>query len=164
MIAPALSIPRPARWATWLVFVALSNGIVIFSSLATGVSSAYHRLAMPSWAPPSWVLAPVWITLSTLVGTATYFVWSQTDGSLRRRALGAFGVQLALGALWISLFFGLAQPGLALVVVLAYWFAVAAVLSVYGLLVPVAGWLVAPLWLWVSYLAALDATTWWVAR
>jgi tryptophan-rich sensory protein len=147
-----------------MAFVALSNGVVIFSSLVAGEPSAYARLAMPSWAPPSWVLAPVWITLYTLVGTATYFVWSQTDGLLRRRALGTFGVQLGLGALWISLFFGLAQPGLALVVMIAYWFAVAAVVSVYALLVPVAGWLVAPLWLWISYLAALDATTWWVAR
>lgn len=146
-----------------MAFVALSIGVVIFSSLAGGPST-YARLAMPSWAPPSWVLAPVWITLYSLAGTATYLMWSQTDGLLRRRALATFGVQLGLGALWILLFFGLAQPGLALVVVIAYWFAVAAVVSVYGLLVPVAGWLVAPLWVWVSYLGALDATTWWVAR
>jgi tryptophan-rich sensory protein len=147
-----------------MAFVALSNGAVIFSSLGAGGASAYERLAMPSWALPSWALAPVWITLNTLVGTATYFIWSQTEGLLRRRILAIFGIQLGLGALWILLFFGLAQPGFALVVVIAYWFAVAAVVSVYGLLVPVAGWLVAPLWLWVSYLAALDTTTWWVAR
>jgi tryptophan-rich sensory protein len=147
-----------------MAFVALSNGVVIFCSLAGGEPSAYARLAMPSWALPSWALVPVLITFHTLVGTATYFVWSQTDGILRRRVLATFGVMLGLGALWTALFFGLAQPGFALVVMIAYWFAVAAVVSVYGLLVPTAGWLVAPLWIWVSYLAALDAMTWWVAR
>ena len=164
MIAPALPLPRTTRWVSWLAFVALCNGVGLLSSLASDEATVYAQLAKPSWAPPTWLFAPVWVTLYTLMGTATYLIWSYTGGSLRSRALGIFGVQLALNALWTPIFFGLQQFGLALFVILVYWLGVAATVSVYGLLVPLAGWLVVPLWLWVTFATALNAAIWWLAR
>lgn len=164
MIAPALPLPRTARWVGWLAFVVLCNGVGLLSSLAVDEPALYAQLAKPSWAPPTWLFAPVWLMLYTLMGTATYLVWSHTTGSLRNRALAIFGVQLALNALWTPIFFGAHQFGIALVVIIAYWISVAATVSVYGLLVPVAGWMVVPLWIWVSYATALNAAIWWLAR
>jgi translocator protein len=155
------SIPR---WVAWLGFVLLCNGAGYLSSLAARESAIYERLVRPDWAPPGWVFGPVWTALYTLMGTATYLIWSRCSGRARRTALVVFGVQLALNMMWTPVFFGLERYGLAAVVIACVLAAVTAMLVVYVRRVRLAGVLIAPLWLWVAFASALNVAIWWLNR
>lgn len=151
-------------WLAWLGFVVLCNLAGYLSSLPGAERVVYARLAQPAWAPPAWVFAPVWITLYTLMGTATYLVWQRSTGRPRRVAMIAFAVQLAVNVAWSPVFFGLQQRGAALVIIGMVLAAVTAMMVVYGRLVRLAGVLIAPLWLWVGFASALNAAIWWLNR
>jgi tryptophan-rich sensory protein len=72
----------------------------------------------------------------------------------------AFAVQLALNVAWSPVFFGLQQYGLA-VIVIAFVVASVAVMGVlYYRCVKLAGLLIVPLLLWVSFATALNAAVW----
>jgi translocator protein len=148
------------HWLAWLGFVILCNGVGFLSSLAGAPSAVYKLLVQPSWAPPSWVFAPAWTTLYTLMGTATYLVWKHCRGAARRDAMIVFGVQLALNAAWTPVFFGLERYGLAVIVIAFVLAAVTAMLVVYWRRVRLAGALLIPLWLWVAFATALNAAIW----
>jgi len=64
--------------------VAVSQLAGVTGSLVTD-PSFYGELARPSWAPPPWLFAPVWVTLYTLMGVAAWLVWRTGPG--RRDAL-----------------------------------------------------------------------------
>jgi benzodiazapine receptor len=140
--------------------VALCNLTGFVSSLFGTEQTFYAALTKPSFAPPSWVFAPAWTTLYTLMGTATYLVWRRCAGAIRRRAMGVFAVQLALNAAWTPVFFGLHEIGAAFLLIIANWIAVGAMGLVYYRRVPLAGALIVPLWLWVTYATVLNGAIW----
>lgn len=37
----------------------------------------YQKVKRPKWSPPSWAFGPVWTTLYTLMGIASWFVWKE---------------------------------------------------------------------------------------
>jgi tryptophan-rich sensory protein len=152
------------QWLVWLAFVVLCNGAGFLSSLAGTDASLYQRLAQPSWAPPSWLFAPVWISLYTLMATATFLVWRQCRGTARRNAMIVFAVQLALNVMWTPVFFGLHRYGLAVVVIALVLVSVTAMLVVYARHVRGAGLMLVPLWLWVAFATALNASIWLLNR
>lgn len=168
MTSSALSLP-PSRTAVpgvvvWLGFVALCLGAGFLSSLAGTEGALYERLVRPAWAPPGWVFAPVWTTLYVLMGTATYLVWRRCTGPVRRRAMVAFGIQLALNVAWTPVFFGLERYGLAVVVIAGVLAAVTVMMVRYARASRLAGALVVPLWLWVGFASALNVAIWWLNR
>jgi len=77
-----------------------------------------------------------------------------------RGALGWFGLQLALNAAWSFAFFGARSPGLGLVVIGVLWAALAWTTDRFFRLHAVAGALLIPYLLWVSYAAALNGGIW----
>lgn len=162
------TMPRPRTAVphviVWLGFVVLCNGAGFLSSLPAAESSIYGELVRPSWAPPGWVFAPVWTTLYTLMGTATYLIWRRCHGTDRRDALIAFAVQLALNVAWSPVFFGLQRYGLALIVIIGVLASVAVMMVMYARRVRLAGALIAPLFLWVGFATALNAAIWWLNR
>lgn len=148
------------QFLVWLGFVVLCNALGFLSSLPGDEKDVYGALVQPSWAPPSWVFAPVWTTLYTLMGTATYLVWRRCEGRARRDAMIAFAIQLALNVAWSPVFFGLQQYGIA-VIVIAFVLASVTVMGImYARCVRLAGLLIVPLFLWVAFATALNAAVW----
>jgi translocator protein len=154
-----------ASWLAWLGWVVLCNAVGLLSAALVGSeTSLYASLERPSFAPPSWIFGPVWTALYTLMGTATYLVWRRCTGEARRSALLVFGVQLALNAAWTPVFFGLERIFAAFLLIIANWLAVSAMTIVYFRRVPLAGALLVPLWLWVSFATVLNGAIWWLNR
>ena len=120
----------------------------------------YPTIAKPSWTPPEWVFGPVWTLLYTMMGAAAWVVWSGKGFSGARGALGLFGVQLALNALWSVIFFGLRMPGAALLEIVALWGAVIATTAAFFRHSALAGWLLVPYLLWLTFAAALNFAIW----
>ncbi len=132
---------------------------------ARGVSTWYPTLVKPSFNPPAWVFGPVWTVLYIMMGVAAFLVWSRgVDTEGVKAALTAFAIQLALNGLWSILFFGMQQPGWALVEILVLWTAIGATVWLFWRVAPAAGVLLLPYWAWVSFASILNASLWWLNR
>lgn len=152
------------RVFSWLGFVLLCNGAGVASALLGTDASTYQHLVRPGWAPPSWLFGPVWISLYTLMGTATYLVWQATRGRARRKAMIVFAVQLGLNMAWSPVFFRLHRYGLAVIVIAGVLASVTVMAIVYARRARLAGALIIPLWIWVAFASALNVSIWWLNR
>lgn len=150
-----------------VISVALPLAVGGLSGYATarGVSTWYPTLVKPSFNPPAWVFGPVWTVLYIVMGVAAFLVWRgglDVDGV--RIALTIFAVQLALNGLWSILFFGMHAPGLALVEIILLWIAIGTTTLLFWRVSPIAGALLLPYWMWVSFATVLNASLWWLNR
>ena len=127
------------------------------SALLSGnTGDMWTSLRQPPLAPPGWLFPVAWTILYVLMGVASYLV-SESSSPLRVTALRLYWLHLLLNFLWSPIFFGCGMPTLALVVILALWvvlgFTVLAFLRVNRL----AGWLMVPVLLWVTFAVYLNA-------
>lgn len=124
------------------------------------VTTWYPMLTKPVWMPPGWVFGPVWTALYVLMAVAAGLVWRERARSAVASALFLYGVQLALNVLWSALFFGLRSPGAGLIGIVGLWAAIGGTLVAFWRIRRLAGWLLVPYLLWVSYAAGLNWTLW----
>lgn len=120
----------------------------------------YAALEKPAFTPPAWLFGPVWTLLYAAMGVAAWLVWRTRGFSGAGGALALFFTQLALNALWTVLFFGLRAPGLALAEILVLSLAIGATTIAFWRHHPLAGALLVPYWLWVTFAAALNLRIW----
>jgi translocator protein len=119
----------------------------------------YDSLSKPAFTPPGFVFPPVWTALYTLMGLARFIVRRQAPAA-SRRALIAWNVQLALNALWPIVFFTARRPGWGFIELLLLWIAVLITVVWFLRLSRLAGGLLIPYLLWVSFAGALNFTIW----
>ena len=144
--------------AGWLVASFIAAAIGAAASIQAG--AFYARLVRPDWAPPANVFGPVWTVLYILMGLAAWLVWREGGFRARRLALGLFLVQLAVNALWSWLFFGWHLGALAFADIVLLWGLLVATLVAFWRVRPVAGALLVPYLLWVSFATALSYSVW----
>ena len=144
--------------AGWLAvsFAAATLGAIA----SVDAKSFYGQLTQPAWAPPAWVFGPVWTTLYALMAIAAWLVWREGGFRAHARALTLFLVQLAANALWSWLFFAWHRGGTAFAEVLVLWLLIVATLAAFWRVRALAGALLVPYLLWVSFASALTYTTW----
>lgn len=126
-------------------------------ALATGpaVINWYPGLSKPFFSPPDWVFAPVWTGLYILMGAAAYLVWREKN-KLVSPAMSWYWIQLALNATWSLFFFGLKNPLLALVEIVALWLSIFITIRKFSFVSKLAAMLMFPYLAWVSFAAILN--------
>ena len=140
-----------------LCFVTSATGALA----SVNARSFYAELARPVWAPPGWLFGPVWTLLFLTMAVAAWLVWRVPQSSRSRSvALGLFVVQLAANALWSWLFFAWRLGGAAFAEVLLLWLLIAFTVAAFWRVRPVAGMLLVPYLLWVTFAAALNFALW----
>lgn len=147
--------------------VVLCQAVGMVGSLFTAPSipTWYAALNKPAFNPPSWLFAPVWITLYTLMGIALFLVWRRGwEKPAVRSAIGLFALQLLLNALWSPLFFGLHWLLPALVEIVLLWIFILLTMRRFRKLSPPAAWLLLPYLAWVSFAVVLNFSLWWLNR
>ncbi len=144
-------------WLALAISVLLVAAVAFFGSRFVP-GPWYEALAKPAWNPPNWLFGPAWTTLYALMALAAWKVWI----AVRRidLALVLYGLQLLLNALWSWLFFGLQRIDLALAEILALWLLVLATLVLFWRRDRLAGMLMIPYLLWLSFAAALNLAIW----
>jgi len=142
----------------WLLlsFAAAAIGAVA----SAHAPSFYADLVRPDWAPPAWLFGPVWTLLYALQGIAAWLVWRARGFEGAAAPLGLFVVQLGANALWSWIFFAWHRGMLAFVDVIVLWLLILVTTLAFGRVRPVAGMLMVPYLLWVSFAAALNFTVW----
>ena len=144
--------------AGWILVSFVAAAIGGAASIRAG--SFYAQLVRPDWAPPSSVFGPVWTTLYALMGIAAWLVWRMGGFRAASGALTLFLVQLALNALWTWMFFAWQRGALAFADILVLWVLIVATLFAFWRMRPLAGALLIPYLLWVSFAAALNYVLW----
>ena len=142
-----------------LAFVLLSllvGGAATFIT-EPSIPTWYAALNKPGFNPPDWVFAPVWTTLYVLMGVAAARVWKLTGFGI---AVQAWAAQLALNFCWSAIFFSLHLIGAALLEMAALWLAVLATLLLFIRRDQIAGLLMLPYLLWVTFAFALNLAIW----
>ncbi len=125
-----------------------------------GPGDWYKGIVKPSWTPPGWVFGPAWTLLYLLIGISGYLAWESSDGAQRNLAFAVFGVQLLLNALWSWIFFGLHQPGLALLEIVTLLAVIVLNIVLFLPISRAAGLVLIPYALWVSFATALNFSIW----
>lgn len=142
----------------WLLLGFTAAAISAVASVQA--ATFYRQLAQPPWAPPSSLFGPVWSGLYALMGIAAWLVWREGGWCRQRGALTLFVIQLAVNALWSWLFFAWHRGGTAFAEVLMLWLLIVATLAAFWRVRALAGALLVPYLLWVSFASALTYTTW----
>jgi tryptophan-rich sensory protein len=120
----------------------------------------YASLEKPAWNPPSSIFAPVWTCLYILMALAVWLVWIQARHPGRIHAVAVFIMQLVLNGLWSYLFFGLNRPGMAFLEIIIMWGAILVTIVMFWKIRPLAGILLMPYLLWVSFASVLNHQLW----
>lgn len=142
----------------WLTACAMAAAIGAAATAQAG--SFYTELVRPEWAPPPTVFGPVWTVLYAMMAVAAWRVWRTEGFGGARAALTLFIAQLAANALWSWLFFAWQRGALAFAEIMLLWLLVAATMVAFWKIRPVAGALLIPYLLWVSFAAALNFSLW----
>jgi tryptophan-rich sensory protein len=127
---------------------------------ASSVSEWYPTLNKPSFNPPNWVFGPVWTTLYVMMGVAAWRVWRAADRETARRPLAVFALQLAFNLGWSVAFFGLRDPGLAVVVILVLDLLVLSTVLLFRRIDGLAALLLVPYFGWIAFATILNIAIW----
>lgn len=142
-------------------------GICFFTAwlgaqVSPGVASGdwYQSINKPQWNPPTWIFGPVWTLLYAMMGTAAWLIWKKAGFGGAKIALTLFFVQLFLNGLWSQIFFGQQELGWAFAEIIILWAAIILTTIYFFRQSRIAGWLMIPYILWVTFAGWLNYTIW----
>ena len=129
----------------------------IAALLTGGGMDAFESLSKPPLSPPGWLFPLVWTILYILMGFASYLVLvSGADRLDIPYAMLLYAVQLAFNFLWPLFFFGLSAYLFAFVWLLVFWLLIIAAVIFFFRISRVAGYLLIPYILWVTFAGYLN--------
>ena len=146
-----------------LFFLILCFGVAwTGAQVSPGIASSewYDQLNKPDWNPPGWLFGPVWTTLYIMMAFAAWRIWRRLGFAGGKKELSLFGIQLFLNGLWSQLFFNAQNPGLAFIEIIVLLAAIIATSVSFYRRDRLAGWLMVPYILWVSFATVLNGTIW----
>ena len=157
---PVNQAPANTMWGLlgWLVLCFV--GAAIGGLASSNAGGFYGQLVQPGWAPPAWLFGPVWTVLYAMMGVAAWLVWKEQGWRKARIALSMFVVQLAANALWTWLFFVWHWGAVASVEIVLLWVLIASTAWMFWRIRSLAGALLLPYLLWVSFATALCFSMW----
>lgn len=150
-----INIPK----LVFYIGICLGAGFLGSFFTVSAIPTWYATLNKPSFSPPNWVFGPVWTILYVLMGISLYLVWQKRNPSTSVRTKGAptvFWIQLFLNAAWSIIFFGMKNPILALVDIIALWVTIVLTIKSFNRINKLAGSLLIPYLLWVSFATLLN--------
>lgn len=147
------------------VFISVVICLVIgyLSSIVTqsSVNDWYTTLNKPSFNPPNWLFAPVWTVLYILMGISAGWVWAKGfHHKWVKTGLYHFGFQLLLNSLWSIVFFGLKNPFLAFLVIIALVIMLILTIKWFKVVSKFAAILLIPYLAWVCFATLLNYNIW----
>jgi tryptophan-rich sensory protein len=159
--ASSSPLPEPAPGPLFLVLLgllAVSAAAAALGGLFTASSAStwYPTLVKPSWTPPAAVFGPVWTLLYAVIAVAAWMVWRRGGFVHNAGAFAAYGAQLVLNCAWSWIFFVQRSPGWASVEICVLWLVILLTVVLFFRRSKLAGWLLIPYLVWVSYAAALN--------
>jgi benzodiazapine receptor len=139
----------------------LAAGFIGSMFTTPAIPTWYAGLVKPPFSPPNWVFGPVWTTLYVLMGIAAYIVWRKGTGTAQvRSGLTLFTIQLIFNLLWSVFFFGLRSPLAGVIIIVILLVLILLTMIRFFRVSILAGWLMVPYIVWVTFASALNIAVW----
>ena len=116
----------------------------------------YQTLVKPWGTPPDVVFSIVWPILYLMMGMAFFFAYKKSEGRQKAFVVAIFVLQFILNLSWSPIFFGAQNPQGAMFVLVCLWLAVVLMTQLFFKVSRLAGWLLVPYLLWISYAGYLN--------
>lgn len=151
-----------AKLMRFIVCLLICQGAGAIGSAFTTpeITGWYAQLAKPSFAPPNWLFAPVWILLFTMMAVALFIIWSSEGKNGKRVAVTWFAAQLFLNVAWSAVFFGGHMILGGFFVILALGLAIALTIYRFKTVSALAAWLMVPYLCWVTFASVVNFYFW----
>ena len=148
----------------WVLLIGLILACNLIGALGAIWTSSdgewYQGIKKPSFNPPSWVFAPAWTILFSLMGIALYLVLIAPSSNIKTIAMVFFGIQFILNVLWSYLFFGANNPLASLIEIFILLLFIIITGIYFYRVNRFAGYLLIPYFLWVSFASFLNYSIW----
>lgn len=150
------------NWLKLFISIIICQIAGIIGSLFTSksISTWYAFLNKPSFNPPNWIFAPVWIFLYILMGISFYLIWVKEDVKNFGFLLSLFIFQLVLNSFWTIIFFGLQSPLYAFIEIMVLWVSILLCIIFFFPVSKTSFALLIPYIIWVSFAAILNYSIW----
>lgn len=117
----------------------------------------YASLNKPSFNPPNWLFGPVWTLLYLMMGISLFIVWKEDlKNKVVKSAFIIFMIQLFLNTIWSIIFFGMHSTAGGLIIIALLWIMILITILKFMKISRVAGILLIPYLLWVSFATLLN--------
>ena len=146
------------NWKTFIFFIAVPLLTGVLASLISRESIAmFELLNKPPLSPPGWLFPLVWTILYTLMGVASYLVFtSGQDSDEIKLALTVYALQLIFNFFWSILFFNFELYFFAFFWLLALLALIILTTVLFYKVSKPAAYLMFPYILWVTFVAYLN--------
>ena len=131
------------------------GGLAAFITM--GSMQDFEALNKPPLSPPGWLFPVVWTLLYILMGVGSYLVLeSKSPTADKKRALKLYFLQLGFNFFWSIIFFTLGAYELAFLWLVILFVLILATSKRFWRINPLAGMLMIPYALWVSFAGYLN--------
>ncbi len=113
----------------------------------------YKGLNKPIWTPPDWLFPIAWTIFYTALAYSGSRISLIDNNSI---AIGFWALHLCINTLWTPVFFGLKNIKVGMYVMVLLWISTVLLIFFTFKLDVIAGWVILPYIVWVSYAAALN--------
>ena len=143
------------NWKTLVICIAIPLIVGGLSALLTKNGMETFKYAnKPPLTPPDWLFPVVWSLLFILIGIASYLVFTSQQSS--QTALTVYGLQLVFNFFWSIFFFNCHWYLFSFFWLVALWFLIILTIKQFRQSSRLAGYLMIPYLLWVSFAGYLN--------
>ena len=114
----------------------------------------YSTIIKPSFNPPDWVFAPIWMSLYLLIGYASWLMWSSRNNT--QKILNIYFIHLIFIASWTITFFAFHQILASLIIVGLIIFFVVWLIRLYYPINKISAYLMLPYLSWLCFAFVLN--------
>ena len=142
------------------IFLGLFVFLSFFMSWWGGYISRYYKepwyseLIKPSFSPPDWIFAPVWITLYLLMGFAIWLIWLNPKKT--QKVFTIYFTHLFINASWSITFFAFHQVLASLLIIALIIFLVIWLVTLYYPINKISALLMLPYIAWLGFAFSLN--------
>ena len=146
----------PKKIISLLIFTLLAFAASAWGSYITSLYKEpwYSMLATPTFNPPEWVFAPVWITLYIAMSVGIWLIW--INPKRVEKIIYIYFVHLLINGSWSIFFFGLHLILVSLVIIAVIIFFVVWLIKLYYPINKFSSFLMVPYLAWLSYAFVLN--------
>ena len=147
---------------TLLKFIAIPLAVGGLSALLSGGGmETFERVVKSPFSPPGWLFPVVWTILYTLMGIASYLIYtSETDDSQKMQALTVYAYQLLVNFLWPIFFFDFGWYLFSFFWLVLLWLLVLWMILLFAKISKPASYLMIPYLLWLTFAGYLNLGIW----
>ncbi len=134
--------------------------MTFFAMRVIGSESWYNQLLKPEWVPSVTVTTWVWLGVFITQAISVWHVWIQREEHIARLGVKFFVASLVLTANWAMIYYGFMNPYCGLVQVIIVWMAFMATTALFWQRSPLAGTILIPAFLWITFSGYLNFVIW----